>query len=324
MNADSRPDKQSEETVELVFHNIHEHGVEIINMWIKEVEKRTGGRMHITLRTGEDRSLIESADIVRDVPAEGGNRPLLDLIQFPFIFPNSTIGSRVLAQLYAEFPELREELSDVKVVGLGIGALMAVFSSRKWGPIRNLEDFRGATTRSLTVIDGIIESFGAKPVHVGFLNMGQLLETGEIDAAVLGVLPSWVFKFAEGPAPYCTVAGDLSLTMHPMRTYIRWDSWNRLPQDIRDTLDEIGPAGSDCWFAVQSGLDADKQLEKALDYIRRNGELIMVPPVELERWRDIVQPHLDAAINTVEERGLPGKLFYNRMKELVASYSRQE
>ena len=320
MNSDDKKESQ-EKPIELVFHNIHNHGVEIMDMWINEVETRTSGRVHFMKSSGEDRSLIESADVIRDVPAGGERYRLLNLIQIPFIFPSSTVGSRVVAQLYAEFSELRDELSDVKVVGLGIGALMAIFSSKAWGPIRTLEDFKGARTRSLPLIDGVIEALGARPMHVGYLEISRLLETGELDATVLGILPAKMFKLAEGVAPYCTIAGDRSITMHPMRIYMKWDTWNRLPPDIRKIIDEIGPAGSDCWFAVQSGLDADAHLREALEYIKRNGELITVSPEELKRWHRLIQPNLDSAVSDLENRGLPARKFFNRMIELIAGYS---
>ena len=320
MNSDAKKESQKK-PIELVFHNIHDHGVEITDMWMNEVETRTGGRVRFTKRSGEDPGAIRAADVVRDVPAMGSRYPLLNLIQIPFIFPSSTVGSRVIAQLYAEFSELRGELSDVKVVGLGIGALMAIFSSKAWGPIRTLEDFKGARIRSLTLIDGIIEALGARPLHVGFLEISHLIETGELDATVLGILPANMFKLAEGAAPYCTVAGNRSITMHPMRTYMKWDTWNSLPPDIRNIIEEIGPAGSNCWFAVQSGADADNHLRGALDYIKQNGELIIISSKELKRWRQLIQPNLDSAVSDVEAKGLPGRKFFNRMIELVAEYS---
>jgi TRAP-type C4-dicarboxylate transport system substrate-binding protein len=320
MNSNTR--KSLEKPIELLFHNIHEHGVEIADMWMKEVEKRTGGRVRFRKSSGEDREAIKAADLVRDVPAMGSRYPLLNLVQIPFIFPSSTVGSKVIAQLYAEFSELRDELSDVKVVGLGLGALMAIFSNKKWGPIRALENFKGARTRSLELIDGVIEALGGRPMHVGWFEMAPLLETGGLDAAVLGVLPAHIFKLADGAAPYCTLAGKKSITMHPMRMYMKWDTWNSLPPDIRKIIDEIGPAGSDCWFAVQSGRDADKHLREALEYIKQKGELIKVTAKELKRWRQLIDPHREATVSEVEAKGLLARRFFNRMIELVEEYSR--
>jgi TRAP-type C4-dicarboxylate transport system substrate-binding protein len=308
--------------IELVLHNVHEHGTEIMDMWMQEVETRTAGRVRFKKTTGEDRAAIKAADLVRDVPAMADRYPLLNLIQIPFIFPSSTVGSRVIAQLYEEFAELRNELSDVKVVGLGIGALLAIFSSKAWGPVRTMEDFKGARTRSLPMIDGVVAALGARPLHVGWFEMRPMLETGELDAVVLGVLPAHQFRLADGAAPYCTLTGQNSITMHPMRIYMKWDSWNRLPPDIQETIDGIGPAGADCWYAVQSGIDADRHLHEALDYIKKKGELIVLSPEELGRWQQLIQPGMDTVIDDVAARGLPARRFFNRIKELVDEYSR--
>jgi TRAP-type C4-dicarboxylate transport system substrate-binding protein len=319
MNANARGKAQGQ--IELVFHNIHEYGTQIMDMWTKEVETRSGGRVRFRKSSGENRVAIKAADLVRDVPAMNDRYPLLNICQIPFIFPSATVGSKVIAQLYAEFAELREELRDVKVVGLGIGALMAIFSSKKWGPIRTLENFKGARTRSLPLIDGVIEAYGGRPMHVGWFEMAPLLATGDLDAAVLGVLPAHVFKLADGAAPYCTIAGNRSITMHPMRIYMKWDTWNSLPSDIRNIIEEIGPAGAGCWFAIQSGIDADDHLLEALDYIKQKGELIIITPDELKRWHYLLQPRLDSIISDIEAKGLPARKFFDRMNELVDEYS---
>jgi TRAP-type C4-dicarboxylate transport system substrate-binding protein len=310
----------NEKPIELVFHNIHEHGVEIMDMWMNEIETRTGGRVKFTRSTGENPELIAAADVIRDVPANSSRYPLLNLVQVPFVFPNSTVGSRVIAQLYSEFPDLRDELSDVKVVGLGIGALMAIFSSKAWGPIRTLEDFKDARIRSLLPIDGVVEALGGKPRHVGYLEIGRLLATGELDATVLGILPSYNFKLAEGAAPYCTIPGDRSITMHPIRIYMKRDTWNSLPPEIREIIEEIGPAGNDCWYAVQSGKDSDNHLPEAMEYIKQKGELVEVVREELDRWRQAIRPNIDSVVRDVEGKGLPGRKFFDRMNELVTEY----
>ena len=307
--------------MELVLHNIHDHGTEIMDEWIREVETRSGGRVRFVKTSGENPQALKAADVVRDVPAEGDRYPLLNLIQIPFIFPSSKVGSRVIAQLYEEYAELQRELSDVKVVGLGIGAYMAIYSSRLRGPIRRIEDFKGARTRSLSMIDRVIETLGGIPEHVGFSEIGRLMATGKLDATVLGILPGHQFKLADGIAPYCTLTGKTSITMHPMRIYMKWDTWNRLPPDIQKIIDDIGPAGADCWFAVQSGRDADRHLVEALEYIEQKGQLIELAPEELERWHRLVRPHRDAAIAAAETRGLPARKFFDRMNELVATYS---
>jgi hypothetical protein len=73
--------ESQEKPRELVFHNIHEHGVEIADMWINEVEARSNGRVRFKKSSGEDPEIIKAADIVRDVPALSSRYPLLNLVQ---------------------------------------------------------------------------------------------------------------------------------------------------------------------------------------------------------------------------------------------------
>jgi len=154
------------------------------------------------------------------------------------------------------------------------------------------------------------------------LKIGDLLEKGELDATVLGISPSKQFKLAERGTPYCTVVGGWSITMHPIRFFMKWDSWNSLSSDIQRIIDELGPAGSDCWYASQTGSGADGSAAAAQRYITDNGgKIIVPPPEELERWVKVTQPLRKAAIQVAEDKGLPGKKFFNRMLELVEEYS---
>lgn len=307
--------------VELIFHNIHDHGTDIGDMWMTEIVKRSGGKIVFKTTIGDDPDLLEAADIVRDVPAFAERYPLLNLVQFPFIFPNSMVGSRVTAQLYEEFPELRSELNDVKVLGIGTGAPMAMFSSLAYKKILKLEDLISARIRSISIMDDIFRAFGAVPQHVGWFDMSKFLKSGELDAALLGIIPAHVFKLADDVAPYCTITGERSITMHPMRIYMKWETWNRLPDTIRDVVNGLGPSGANCWYAVHNGNDSDTHLIKALEYFGQKGVITYLTQDELVRWERIMQPVTDSILNEYEKRGLPARSFITRMEELVDKFS---
>ncbi|UCD08868.1 MAG: hypothetical protein JSU79_11010 [Dehalococcoidales bacterium] len=314
-------DKSLNHAVNLIFHNIHDHGTDIGNMWMAEIENRSGGKVAFSTTIGDDPDLLKAADIVRDVPASAELYPLLNLVQIPFVFPNSSVGSRVIAQLYEEFHELRGELSDVKLAGIGIGAPMAIFSSLSYKKISSLEDLVGARIRSLSIMDGVFRILGAIPEHVGWFEMSKLLKSGEFNAALLGIIPAYMFKLADDAAPYCTITGEKSITMHPLRIYMKWDTWNRLPNDIRDVVNELGPSGANCWYAVQNGNDSDTHLVEALEYFRQKGEITSVKTDELARWKRIIKPVVDSILDEYERKGIPARSFVTRMKELVEMYS---
>ncbi len=307
--------------IELIFNNIHDHGTDIGEMWMNEVEKRSGGKILFKATTGDNPDLLNAADIVRDVPASAKLYPLLNLVQIPLMFPNSTVGTRVIAQLYQEFQELQSELSDVKLLGIGTGALMGLFSSHSYKKILRLEDLIGARIRSLSIMDDVFNSLGAIPEHIGWFDMSKSLESGELDAALLGVIPAHMFKLAANGAPYVTLTGEKSITMHPMRIYMKWDTWNGLPDNIQSVLNELGPAGSNCWYAVQNGNDSDTHLEEALEYFRQKGEITSISLDELSRLEKIIQPMTESILNEYERNDLPARRFIHRMKELVDTYS---
>jgi|GEM_PF-1315059 len=304
-------------SLDLIFHEVHDHGVDIADLWIKEVERKSSGKVRIKKYTGGGPAITKIADIIRDVPAESPRYRLLNLVQIPFIFPSASVGTRVIAQLYNEFAELRDELSDFKILGLGIGAPMAIFTTRSWGPVRSLENLKGARIRSLTPIDQAITALGAIPLHVNYQEIGPSLADGRLDATVLGLLPARMFRLAEGAAPYCTLTGRYSITMHPMRIFMKWDSWQRLPLDVQDVIESLGPVGSECWYARTSGADSDRHFEEALSYFHSKGEIITLDPGEFQRWQTAVRPAQEVAIEEVEKQGLPGRKFFNRMRELA-------
>lgn len=322
MNSYAETEPPPENPIELTAV-IHGGGPEIVmsDIWMDEVEKRTNGMVHFTRNYHSEPSETEIADAGHDCPAGGGRYHLLDMIQTPFIFPSATVGSKAIAQLYAESPELRDELSEVKIVGLGIGALMAICASKDWGPIRTLEDLKGARIRSLLPIDKVFETVEAKPMHISPFKLDQNFAAGELDAAVIGLTLAAALKLVE-QAPYYTICGSSSITMHPMRTFMKWDTWNRLPPDIQKIIDKLGPTGRDCWFAVQNGFTFDNTLTKARkDIMESGGEIITLAPEELERWSKVAQPVRESAVNAVEGMGLPGRKFLKRMLELVEEYS---
>ena len=314
-------DKSENHPVELIFHNVHDHGTDIGNMWMNEVEKRSNGKVIFRTTIGDDPNLLKAAEVVRDVPASTEHYPLLNLVQIPLLFPNSTVGSRVIAQLYEEFQELRSELNDVKVLGIGTGAPMAIFSSISYKKILTSEDLVGTRIRSLSIMDDIFKAFRAVPEHIGWFDMSKLLKSGELDAALLGIIPAYMFKLTDNGAPYVTLTGEKSITMHPMRIYMKWDTWKRLTVDIRNILDGLGPPGSNCWYAVQNGMDSDTHLIESLEYFKQKGEINSITPDELSRWENIIQTVIDPMLDEYERKGLPARNFVSRMKELVDRFS---
>lgn len=307
----------AQKPVELVFHEIHDHNVAISDLWMKEVERRCQGQVHFTKYVGKELPAGLEVDVFRDVPAKGGTYLLMDLIQMPFVTRKSADASRTIAQLYEEFEAFRKETMDYKVCGLGTGSLMGVFTGKKVGPIKNPNDLKGTRIRSILPIDACLAEIGAAPIHVNYLELKDDMISGKIDAAVLGLLPAQMFNLVEEVAPYCMLAVDRNISTHPMRVAMKWESWNKLPADAQKAIDELGPAGGNCWFAKHIGPDFDKSLEDgALKYVREKGHVGTWDLADLDEWIRRMQPGVDARIKLAEDRGLPGRKFYERILQL--------
>jgi len=97
---------------------------------------------------------------------------------------------------------------------------------------------------------------------------------------------------------------------------MKWESWKKLPKDYQTIIDDLGPAGADCWFARESGIDADAHFDSALEEF----DVTVFTDDQVAEVRDIIRPEVDDVLDAVEGRGLPGRRFYERMTELTAEY----
>ena len=51
-------EKPGNHSMELIFHNIHDHGTDIGDMWMAEIEKRSGGKVAFSTTIGDDPDLL--------------------------------------------------------------------------------------------------------------------------------------------------------------------------------------------------------------------------------------------------------------------------
>lgn len=307
--------------VELVFHEVDNHNIMISDFWIKEVERRCQGRVHFTKYVGKELPKGLEVDAFRVSSAAGGKFFLMDLIQMPFLTRNSVDGTRILSQLYEEFEEFRQEFSEFKICGLGTGSTMGLFTSKRVGPIKNPMDLKGMRVRSVLPFDACLAAIGAEPVHVNYPELKQDMINGKMDAAVVGMLPAQVFNLCEEVAPYCILDAERNISTHGMRLAMKWESWHKLPADAQKAIDELGPAGGNCWVAAHWGPEYDRSLaEGALKYVREVGQVSMWDPTDVKDCIRQMQPGIDLRIQIAEDRGLPGRKVYERMLELAKIY----
>jgi len=107
---------------------------------------------------------------------------------------------------------------------------MAIFSSKKWGPVRTLEDLKGARTRSLHRSIAPSAALGAVPcrsiIQIIARHWKPANWTPPFSAAA-----TKMFDLVDRGAPYCTLTRQ-SIYYHAPDAYLlQVHSWNKLPPD---------------------------------------------------------------------------------------------
>ena len=137
-----------------------------------DIEEKTNGHVEINLYGSG--TLASSADVV-DMVADGacdigwvftsfyyGQYPLTDVIAVPGQGVQSCVqGTRVLWDLWEQFPEMRDEWSDFKVLVMFPNPVNYVYTNTQ---VESLDDLKGLSVRSPS--GGIAEVLGALGCNV--------------------------------------------------------------------------------------------------------------------------------------------------------------
>ena len=275
--------------------------VQVEKDFAKAVEERTDGRVKIDMSfaggLGKGNEIMTLAgrgaiDIASVVPGYYPDQLLFwKAYQIPFVFGSPREAMEISAEAYDALPVFQEELDKYNVRYLFHQPLGSYYLT---GPDENcdtVEALAGKKIRTFGAdIPKAIEAAGAVPVSVGVGEIYEALQRGTLDYSFLNrgnVLSNKlheVGKFSCGPV--MSIAGHMIV--------IGNDTWNELPEDIRQImLEEAEKAG-------QAYIDQIERLEEeAGKQIEAEGGVIKeFPEAELAKWRekspDLLQGWVDS------------------------------
>lgn len=300
----------------------------IAEYWTKKVEERTGGKVKFVIYTASslgamkdhyDMAIKGIADITfHTLSNNPGRHPLSEVLHLPFIIPSSEVGGKVLTQLYREFPEIRAEFDEVKVLGLGTIDTWNFHTLKK--PIHKMEDLKGLKIR---VPGGIaseaVKALGAVPIGLPVPELYMALQRGVIDGTVMGWEGIASFKLYEILKHYTEVGGFTTLTQG---LFMNKASFNKLPPDVQKVIAE--DLGLKWWEEEKGRLFHDKWAEEARVLARKHGgNIFNLPPEEKKRWVEAILPIRERWVKTMEAKGYgSARKILNRALELSAQYSK--
>ena len=290
--------------------------------WAKEIEKRSAGRVKISLFPG---GTLTPADQCYDGVVKGisdigmsafaytrGRFPQMEALDLPLGYPNGLVATRVANAFYqAQKPKALENVKVLYLHAHGPGLL----HTKK--PVKTLEDLKGMKIRSTGFSAKVVSALGAVPVAMPQGETYEALSKGIADGTIgpIEVLKGWKQGEVIKSTTDCFDVGYTTVFFVVMNL----KKWNALPPDVRKVFDDVSRE----WIDVHGKAwdDADKEgraFTKSL-----GNQIIPLSAQESARWKKAVRPTIEEYIKDAEKKGVPGRKSVQEAEGLIAKYRKQ-
>jgi TRAP-type transport system periplasmic protein len=166
-------------------------------------------------------------------------------------------------------------------------------------PVRKLEDMKGLTIRAPGLMADVIKALGGTPAPTPAGETYDALAKGVLQGAFMGTEASKNFKLAE-VTKYLTNSWVVGPS-YPMYVIMNKDSYNKLPPDVKATLDKLSAEYRDRFATMWNAID----FEGRDAIVKAGGEYINLSKEEETRWAKAVQPVIDEYVKRMVSRGFP-------------------
>ena len=292
-----------------------------MDRWVKEVEKRTKGKVKV--KTFPGGTLLEAKSMFDGVVAGGadigclatayqpGRFKTLEVMDLPIGFPNAAVASAVMWDLCEKYNP--ESLKKVKVLTLFTCAPAQLLVKKA---IKNLEDLKDVKLRAAGTGVEWMKLLGAAPVGMPQSDVPEALQKGVIqgNATSMDVLKD--MKYAE----YCPFVTVCDLWVVPFAVVMNKAKWDALPADVKKVFDELRKEQ-----AIWTGKYVDGHAKEAMEWSKKEHkvEFITLSKEEKAKWMAKVAPLVNAYIKKMDAAKLPGKKIVEDAKKLTEKYTKE-
>jgi TRAP-type transport system periplasmic protein len=294
--------------VELTF-SIHHPAQDSLTLavkdWGKEIEKRTNGRVTVTVFPGAtllapdkcfDGVVRGIADAGMAVPANNRGRfPLTEVLDLPLGYKSGLAATKLANEYYKKFrPKEWDEAQVLFMHAHGPGLL----HSKK--AVSKMEDIKGLKVRSTGLAAKIATAIGGAPVAMPVTEAYDALSRGVVDASLSPFETLSTFRWAEVIKFSTEIPGLAYTTSFAM--VMNKKKWNSLPPDVRKIIEEINAEWVDrvgkTW---ETGDKAGRELT-----LKLGNKITPMPKEENDKVAQAVRPLLDDYLANMKKNGLPG------------------
>ena len=284
------------------------------------IEEASEGRMKVEVFSGMslggrpgdlyDQAADGAVDIVVTLPGyTAGRFNRSEVFELPFMMKDPVATAEAYYDLITQ--ELQDgEFEETKILTSWVHGPGVLHSKE---PISSLEDMVGQEMRGPTrVVTDLLGELGATPVGMPLPLIPENLSKGVISGTVLPweVTPS--IRLAELVSNHTELSGDTSLYTAVFIMAMNWDSYEGLPDDLRQILDDHTGKGLAASTA-QVMLDADAGGRN----VASGNTFITLDGAEVERWKAAAQPVVDRWVTRAGEMGFDGEAAIAQARALI-------
>jgi TRAP-type C4-dicarboxylate transport system substrate-binding protein len=292
-------------TYSTFFPAPHKNAVLATN-WAKEIEKRTNGKVQITMFYG---GTLTPADKCYDGVVKGisdigfsvlaytrGKFPLTEVADLPLGMKSGLVATKVINDFYKKFKP--KEFNEVQVMYLH-GHGPGILHTKK--EVKTLEDVKGLKIRCTGLAAKIAGFLGATPVAMPMGETYDALSRGVVDGSMAPyeALQGWKW----GEVVKYTVEDWGASYSTGMFVVMNKDKWNSLPPDVQKIIEQVNEE-----YIEKQGKTWDEIEKVGKDFtIARGNKIISLSADENRRWEKAVKPLLDEYKKNMKDKGLPGE-----------------
>ncbi len=304
------------------YPTVHHGYRNVIAPWAAEVEKRTEGRVKVTVYSDQqlgklpemyDDLLRGTSDVAFILPVFiTGRFPLESVFHLPTFVPGDVgdptctairtmVYNKYLIPLY---------FKEVKILWTGRFGLNSLHMAAK--PVRKLEDlkgniigFGGGKTPPL-----VLKALGASPESIQSPDIYTSLEKKVIDGMLFPIDALRGYKLAE----VVKFVTRLDFGSASNFAAMRMAAWNSLSPADQKILTDLIP-----WVLDAQGKSFRDDVGNAIEVGKKAGvEFIDLPAAERQRWVEALKPVDKQWMTEMDGMGLPGTKMYNDILQLLS------
>jgi TRAP-type transport system periplasmic protein len=300
---------------------------EAVKWWASEIEKRTKGQ--VEFRFFWSGALLKPGDAMEGIglgTADCGGAwgiyhpaktPLWTVADPPFSHDDAYVGLKAMQEMFQTYQPLIKEVEkyNVKILVPFVTGMTQLGTTKK--KVQVPEDVEGMKIR---FAGGqwakFWKSCDAVPIKLTQGEVYEALMRGTADATqsyffILEAYKHWdVIKY------YSVInAGELC----SYGLAINLDQWNSFSPEIKKIFEEVGNGFVDKY--AEGLISARKKIIPEAE--KKGMEFITPSDAERAKWLEKARPFMEAWVESMDEKGLPGKETQDTFLKLVDKYKKQ-